>query len=169
MLGWFVFALPKPDQDARGAARTATNEPADIYDLWGMDLEADHDVGVASGPSRLLVIECSAEGGLDGFVSRQGLSPALPTVVVCFGSRQHLYFSTRDLDVEVGASIFNVGNDAAAESRADHVVGAGSWRDGLRYEYAFGHAPDETKIAALAPDWARYLKATLPNRISHHP
>ena len=158
VLGWHVFPLRSLDGGERAGTCIATNEPADIYGLWGMDLAADHDVGIACGPSYLLVVECSTQTGLDVFLSRRGLSPALPTVAVHFGERQHLYYSTRDLAVGVGLAIFDVEGAAAFVAKVDHVVGAGSRRHGCEYEYTAGRAPDETRIAPLPPDWARYMR-----------
>src|SRR5687768_14677816 len=140
--GWFVFPLRVGDKrPVRGFTRweeRATRDPQAIYNWWS---EAPHNIGVATGPSALVVIDCDpargatppeqwtgARDGLDvlaRLARTRGVSiPA--TLAVRTPSRGvHLYFKAPD-GISLGNTSGKLGWRIDTRGIGGYVVGPGS-------------------------------------------
>lgn len=175
--GFFVFPLrpgdKRPLANFKHWEERATRDPDQIYRWW---LYAPYNIGVATGPSHLLVVDCdtargvipppqwsNARSGLD--VLRQLASEALAdfprTMVVRTPSGGiHLYFQAPP-DQHLGNSASRLGWHIDTRGIGGYVVGPGSVCSGRFYVVV-----DRAPIAPL-PTWITEL--LVPRRPSRPP
>ncbi|MGV9309893.1 bifunctional DNA primase/polymerase [Nonomuraea sp. NPDC003727] len=182
--GWHVFPLtPGQKRPLRGFTdweRQATTSAARIRQMWA---RAPYNIGIACGPSRLLVIdldvpqdgddppppEWASPGVHDGadvlavLCERAGEPLPLETFTVRTGrGGTHLYFST-PLDVELGNSAGKLGWKIDTRGRGGYVVGPGSRVGSGRYEAIHTAAP------APLPSWLAERLAVDPMQPAPRP
>lgn len=140
--GWFVFPLqPRDKRPVRGFTRweeRATRDPQTIYNWWS---EAPYNVGVATGPSKLLVVDCDAAhddtppaewvgatSGLDVLIKRAhdaGVIVPKTLAVQTPSGGLHLYFQAPD-GVSLGNTAGKLGWHIDTRGIGGYVVGAES-------------------------------------------
>ncbi|MGW4475960.1 bifunctional DNA primase/polymerase [Nonomuraea sp. NPDC004354] len=182
--GWHVFPLtPGEKRPLRGFTdweRQATTSAARIRQMWA---RAPFNIGIACGPSRLLVIdldvpqdgddpppsEWALPGVHDGadvlavLCERAGEPLPLETFTVRTGrGGTHLYFSTPP-DVELGNSAGKLGWKIDTRARGGYVVGPGSRVGSGRYEAIHAAAPP------LLPSWLAERLAVDPVQSASRP
>jgi hypothetical protein len=144
--GWAIFPL-RPGSKLPAVGRweeRATNNVAAVERYWHEHPRAN--VGIACGPSRLLVVDLDQKGGRDGVtafvLSVIPFPHALPetfTVETPSGGL-HLYFRTREGDDYRNTS-GRLGAGVDTRGVGGFVVAAGSVVDGVPYDVVVGVAP----------------------------
>lgn len=114
------------------------------------------NIGIATGPSRLLVVDLDAPKGGRGAHGRQSLAAAARVVgatiprntltVVTPGSGQHLYFRTSAAE-GARSTVGFIGTGVDTRGAGGYVVGPGSVIDGRRYRLVRRADP------VPVPDW----------------
>ncbi|MDN5916934.1 MAG: bifunctional DNA primase/polymerase [Pseudonocardia sp.] len=162
--GWSVFPLV-PGEKApavRGWEQRATTDRRQIYRWWASG--SGFNVGIACGPSGLVVIDlderggeeppetfAGARGGEDVFAmlaSAAGASMPVDTYAVATPSGRHLYYRA-PADHVVRNSAGALGWRVDIRAAGGYVVAAGSHREDGAYQIV-RHRP----VAAL-PEWLR--------------
>src|SRR3954453_11341036 len=152
--GWYVFPLrcraKRPLPNFTGWEERATRDPDRIYLWWR---EMPYNIGVATGPSKLLVIDCdTAEHTVDwclvpdGVTIRGRLIPVTFTVRTPSGGR-HLYFQAPRHPLTLGNTAGMLGRHVDTRGAGGYVVAPGSVRSDGYYTITEG-AP----VAPL-PGW----------------
>lgn len=140
-------------------AERATTDPAQIEGMW----VEPSNVGVACGPSGLVVIDEDQEGRFEAYANDQGVS--IPrTFTVRTGRGRHYYFRAPQ-GVRIGNSPGDLGEGIDVRGDGGMVVGPGSRHaTGTMYEVEI-----DAEIADL-PLWlqrALMPPATAPNAVEH--
>jgi hypothetical protein len=176
--GWAVFPCRPNDKrpTVRDWERRACSDPERVARYWPGDR---HNIGIACGPSRLVVLDLDAHGELpedwrrlpgvtDGkdvlaqICEWAGMDwPATYTVATPSGG-WHLYFTSPD-----GAAIRNsasmTGPQVDVRAQGGYVVGAGSAVGDAAYEVIYDQAP------VPLPEWIARLLAPAPARTVARP
>lgn len=137
--GWHVMPLTGKRPNTPHGWLDATTDPAQVAAWWA---GSDDNVGVATGPSGLLVVDLDSEPAVDWWLAQD--PPG--TFVVTTGRGQHWYYAG------VGPSTagrLHAGVDT--RGRGGYVVAPPSWHPatGARYEVAAGRLG----VATRAPTW----------------
>ena len=165
--GWFVHPLDHPEYPTCIGLETPQHDPATCVDRGkhpctpfskrATDVAAvvrgdfgrgPRNIGVAAGPSRLLVVDEDTPGGLIRYATRIGAY--IPdTYRVTTGRGQHYYFEAPDAHHGNGAGILKAEAGCDVRGAGGYVVGAGSLHvSGVLYE-----AVDPLAPVAPIPDW----------------
>jgi len=160
--GWSVFPLVPGEKTpaVRGWEQRATTDRRQIYRWWASG--SGHNVGIACGPSGLVVIDlderrgeeppeefADARGGEDVFAmlaSAAGALVPVDTYTVATPSGRHLYYRA-PVDHVVRNSAGALGWRVDIRAAGGYVVAAGSHREAGAYQIV-RHRP----VAAL-PEW----------------
>jgi hypothetical protein len=147
--GWHVFPIRPGDKRPLRGFRTweaqATTDRAQIVRWWSA---APYNIGIACGPSKLLVVDCDTgerEDGLDVLLEliRHGAHELPETLQVTTPSGgRHLYFTAPD-DTALGNTAGKLGSCIDTRGVGGYVVAAGSVRPEGYYTV--------TKRACVAP------------------
>lgn len=139
--GWRVFPLRPRDKRplprfTKWEAR-ATCDAGQIYRWW---TEAPYNLGVATGPSRLLVIDCdtAAEGEVDwqaraGRVAIRDIMLPITLTVLTPTSGLHVYFNAPGDGASLGNTAGRLGRHIDTRGAGGYVVGPGSVVGGHYY------------------------------------
>ncbi|GAA2536995.1 bifunctional DNA primase/polymerase [Pseudonocardia hydrocarbonoxydans] len=169
--GMFVFPL-RPGRKTPALSRSwearATTDPEQIERWW---VTAPYNIGVATGPSHLLVIDLDSPrshgstGQPDGRQVFRDLAdqhdatvPRDTFSVATAGGGLHLYF--RVLHEQLGNSAGRLGPHVDSRARGGYVVGPGSTVDGRPYRILCAGDPTD------APGWL--IGALRTSRSSSH-
>ncbi len=133
--------------------KDATIDIKQIEQWWGEDPDAN--VGIATGPSGLLVLDVDVGEGKDGFQSLIELEQEFGPLPETFTTRtggggQHQFFRA-----PVGRIRNRTGLRPGVDIRADAgyiIVPPSLHRSGRRYEWEVDHRPDVTPLAPM-PAW----------------
>lgn len=164
--GWLVFpCVPGGKRPAlRGNWKShATADPAQIRAWW---TRAPYNIGIACGPSGLVVIDldvcrgqckgqtASGADALAALCKRHGQPDPLPTYTVDTPSGGHLYYATRGDPVRNSAG--RLGPHIDIRASGGYVVGAGSRIGGRVYSVVDDRSP------APLPWWIAALLCDVP-------
>lgn len=166
--GWAVFPMhPGTKQPVpKDWPNRACSDPGTVARCWPSDR---HNIGIACGPSRLVVLDLDAHGdlpeqwrqlpgvadGLDVFAAtcEWAGQPWPPTYTVATaGGGRHLYF-TAPGDPAIGCSTSKAGPQIDVKASGGCVVAAGSVVGGRRYEVLDDDGPEPL------PGWITRLLA----------
>lgn len=132
--------------------KDATNNAAKITEWW--DMWPGANVGVACGPSGLIVIDIDPRHGGDDslrdlIAGREW--PETPTVITGGGGTHYYFKAPRDSTIGNSTGLLGPGIDVRAQG--GYVVAPPSMHEsGRSYEWEAGLAPGEVK-GATAPAW----------------
>ncbi|ALL79296.1 hypothetical protein AD006_28680 (plasmid) [Pseudonocardia sp. EC080610-09] len=176
--GWAVFPLVPGHKTpaVRGWEQRATTDRRRIYRWWAGG--AGFNVGIACGPSGLVVIDlddgggdeapeefAGAGGGVDVFAmlaAAAGASVPADTYTVSTPSGRHLYFQAPS-DHELRNSAGMLGWRVDTRSAGGYVVAAGSDRESGAYRIL-----RQRPVAAL-PEWLRCALTPTPRSPGSRP
>ena len=160
--GFFVFPLrpgeKRPLAHFRHWEQRATRDPDLVYRWW---LEAPYNIGVATGPSQMLVVDCdtargqtpppqwsTARGGLDVFrqlAAEAGASLPHTMAVRTPSGGVHLYFQAPQ-DYQLRNSAGRLGWHIDTRGVGGYIIGPGSVCSGRFYVVV-----DRAPVAPLPP------------------
>ncbi len=152
--GWHVFPTLRNKQPAlKHWQQKASTDPAQIQTWWTK--YPDTNVGIACGPSALLVIDEDEPLALETFAAKHGHQVPETFAVVSREGRRHLYFAVpdgREFSNSVG-SLKGYGCDV--RGRGGYVVGPGS-----RHATGTTYTPvDLGLLPAPLPEWLAHALA----------
>ena len=171
--GWSVFPLVTSEKTpaVRGWEQRATTDRRQIYRWWASG--SGFNVGIACGPSGLVVIDlderggeeppekfAGARGGEEVFATlaeAAGASVPVDTYTVATPSGRHLYYRAPG-DQVVRNSAGALGWRVDIRAAGGYVVAAGSHREGGAYQIV-RHRP-----AAALPAWLRTMLTPPPRQ-----
>jgi hypothetical protein len=170
--GFFVFPLRPGDKRPlpyfKQWEQRATRDPDYVYRWWS---DGPYNIGVATGPSQLLVIDCDTAADnaavgwrqVDGEVAILGRQLPKTFSIRTPSGGLHLYFKAPG-DVPLRNTASKLGKHVDTRGIGGYVVGPGSVRSG-RFYLVVDHAP----VAPL-PAWiTERLLPTRPSRPPAHP
>ena len=165
--GWSVFPLPPGRKKAtlKDWPNRACSDPERVARYWPSDR---HNIAVACGPSRLVVVDLDAHeelpqewqlpgvrDGRDVFAQIcewAGMDFPSTYTVATPNDGWHLYFTAPE-GTSIGCSVSAIGPQIDVKADGGYVVGAGSAVDGKAYEVLYDEDP------APLPAWiARLLE-----------
>jgi hypothetical protein len=185
--GFSVFPLaPSLKIPAKGFTdweRRATKDPDQIRKWWE---NVGYNIGIACGPSGLLVVDCDLKPGVDGrlhyidFLVSNGLDPSPNTFMVETPSAGVHIFYKAPADVRLGNTAGKLAPGVDTRASGGYVVGPGSMTSAGLYfiyrEMPIAAAPDalvEALTAQRTYEYAngqpvvssRYLAGALRNEL----
>lgn len=171
-LGWAVLPLHTPDLQGtcscsagescsssgkhprnRDGVHGASSEKKKIRQWWAESPDAN--IGIACGPSRLLVVDVDPRNGGDKTFKRLKKQHGFPDTVTAItsGGGRHLYYLD---DPKSSRSVTDLTGDSGGvdiKAASGYVVAPSSLhKSGEHYRWAKGQSPNECDLAQ-APEW----------------
>lgn len=147
-LGFEVFPI-KPGQKTpliKDNLKLATTDPEQIVKWWTLTPSAN--IGIATGPSDLIVVDCDPRHGGDeslaAIIRKVGREKLGTVTALTPNGGQHLYFRSAGYDVRSGTNVLGPGLDIRA--KGGYVGAPPSMVDGKAYHWEVGYGPFEREV-----------------------
>ena len=147
-LGFKVFPI-KPGQKTpliKDNLKLATTDPEQVDQWWTLTPSAN--IGIATGPSDLIVVDCDPRHGGDetlaAIICKVGREKLETVTALTPSGGQHLYFRSAGYDIRSGTNVLGPGLDIRA--KGGYVGAPPSTVDGNAYRWEIGYGPFEREL-----------------------
>lgn len=166
--GWYVFPLA-PKQKTPITSNGNKDATKEVLPAVGLFNSGRLNIGIATGPSKLVVLDVDGDAGKKWLVTVTGISGLPRTFTVRTRSGGfHFYFRAPD-EVEVRNSASRIAPGIDIRANGGYVVGPTSWVAADKKGPAGWYKVIDDSPVAQLPEWLLHLILTTQTRAPRNP